>query len=430
MKLVLFCKYLIISLLYFILFTFNSSFAQNQLTFYQDIQPIIHKNCTPCHQPNQIGPFNLITYQDVASRAHLIVSVTESRFMPPWHADPDFRSFANERRLTEEEINKISAWVKGGLKEGKKIKSKENINLIQTKQGPDLVLTMNKPFAIPGNNSEQFIFFNLPTNLPEDKYIKAIEFVAGNKKQVHHSRIMSDTSNKIRGIDGMSEADPKVLEFQKIPLYDQFIYGWVPGNLPIFYPEGMGKKIKKNTDIILNVHYAPSPIATSDQSSIKFYFAKEPINREVITLTLNESYISNQPFYIKAQSKPTFYMSSGLLPEDISLLAILPHMHRIGKTFRVTAITPSGEVINLIKIDEWDFNWQTTYQFKSMIHLPKESIILAEATYDNTDKNPANPFNPPKDIGYGWNTTDEMMNLIIYYVKYQSGDEKIDLYKK
>lgn len=417
---------------FIIFFTFFLSLpvsAQNLFTFYQDIQPIIHKNCTPCHQPNQAGPFNLITYQDVASRAHLIVSVTESRFMPPWHADPDFRSFANERRLTDEEINKIKVWVNSGLKEGKKVKIKEE-SVLKPLPKPDLVVTMNKPFQIPGNNSEQFIFFNLPTNLPEDTYIKAVEFVAGNKKQVHHSRVMSDTSNQIRAIDGMSESDPRIYEFQKIPLYDQFIYGWVPGNMPIFYPEGMGKKIKKNTDIILNVHYAPSPIATTDQSSIKFYFAKEKVDREVFTLTLNESYISNQPFYLKANSKPTFYMSSGLLPEDISVIAILPHMHRIGKTFRVTAITPSGEIINLIKIDDWDFNWQTTYQYKSMIHLPKESVILAEASYDNTDKNPANPFNPPKDIRYGWNTTDEMMNLIIYYVKYQPGDEKIDLIKK
>jgi hypothetical protein len=99
----------------------------------------------------------------------------------------------------------------------------------------------------------------------------------------------------------------------------------------------------------------------------------------------------------------------------------------LGKKFKAFAITPAGDVIPLVNIPEWDFNWQMTYVFKKFLKVPKGSIIYAEGQYDNTRNNPKNPSNPPIDVTYGWGTKDEMMNLIIYYVKYQVGDEDIPL---
>jgi hypothetical protein len=408
-------------------FSFAPLFAQS-LTFHDDIAPIIHQNCTPCHYDGGLAPFPLITYEEVSKRGTFIAKVTQSRYMPPWKADHQFRSFLNERILSASDIEKIKNWVEGGMKEGKKKKIKKEE--ITPPPQPDLVLPMTKPYNLPSDNSEDFRFFAIPTNLPQDTYIAAVEFVPNNKQRVHHSRVMIDSTNKIREIDGISETDPAVYKFQTVPLADEFMYGWVPGNLPIFYPEGTGKKLPKNADLILNMHYAPSPLKEKDQSVVKFYFAKSKVNREVKTFVLKESAISNQPFLLKANTKTTFYMTSGVLDKPMSLISIQPHAHVLGKSFKAFAITPEGDAINLIKIDNWDFNWQTTYQFKNLLPIPKGSIIMVEGVYDNTTANPENPNRPPKDIGYGWRTTDEMMNLIIYYLDYQEGDEKISMEKK
>ncbi len=416
---------------------FSEAYAQEEeLTFYQDIAPIIHENCTPCHSPNGPGPFNLITYDDVARRGEFVAFVTEVRYMPPWFADPSFQTYKNERILSEADIEAIRQWYQQGMKEGKPNrkhkqqaeKAVEEFPILGRK--PDVVLKMNEPFQIPDNNADEFRFFNVPTQLTEDVYLEAIEFIPGNKRLVHHSRVMVDTTNLMRGIDGLSETDPKAYAYQKIPLVDEFLYGWVPGNLPIKYPEGTGKKLYKDTDLILNIHYSPSSVEALDQSEVHLYFAKTPVTRDVKTLTLTENDITNQPFVLPANTKPRFYMSSGALPEAMSLISVMPHMHVLGKTFKAFAVTPEGNVVNLIKIDEWDFNWQTTYQFKSLLHLPKGSVIIAEATYDNTRDNPQNPNVPPKDVTYGWNTSDEMMNLVLYYVPYQQGDEQRILYSK
>ena len=76
-------------------------------TFSETIAPILYDNCVTCHRPGEAAPFSLITYEDVAKRAKLIVKVTGSRYMPPWRAAHGFGDFADERRLTDEQIDVI-----------------------------------------------------------------------------------------------------------------------------------------------------------------------------------------------------------------------------------------------------------------------------------------------------------------------------------
>jgi hypothetical protein len=406
--------------------------GQVKVTYYEQVQPIIAKNCAVCHRPGGIGPFNLVTYEDVAKRADFVAKVTQIRYMPPFPADRGFQHYANERGLTESEIELIQQWVAQGSAEGKKSKEQrmaqsktiDASSVSVTKRLPDLVLKMQNAFTVSNTGEEEFRYFHIPTGLKEDVMIEAIEFVPGNRKVVHHSRVMVDTSGRMAGLEGMHGSDPKLAEFQRIPMADEFLYGWVPGNDRIQFPDGVAKKIKANSNLILYMHYSPSATFQTDQSVINLYFAKKPVEREVKSLILHEQQITNPPFLIKANEKATFYMSLGPLKEDISAISILPHMHYLGKTFKSFSITPDGDLVPFIKIDNWDFNWQMTYQFDTLLHVPKGAVILAEASYDNTEGNPLNPFKPARDTTFGWNTTSEMMEMVIYYVPYQEGDER------
>ncbi|GIL22378.1 MAG: hypothetical protein BroJett042_08910 [Bacteroidota bacterium] len=411
-------------LCFVLIFSHAWCIGQTKPTYYKDIQPLLAKNCISCHKPGGIGPFSLQTYNEVAAKGNFIGHVTKTRYMPPWKADPDLQIFRNQTTLAQAEIDLIQKWLAAGMPKGKKSKSK-SFSTSEQNIKPDLTLPMVTSYQLTDQAKEDFRFFVIPTNLTANTYIAAIEFVPGNRRQVHHSRVMVDSTQKIRGIDGMSELDPRVKEFQVIPLADEFLYGWVPGNTKIFFPPGTAKKIPQGADLILNIHYSPTSSIQKDQSVVNLYYAKTPVNREVKTLTLKESDIRNQPFFIEAERKPTFYMDYPVR-NDLSLISIMPHMHFIGKSFLAYAITPAGEKIQLIKIDNWDFNWQTTYQFKQLIKIPAGSRIRVEAKYDNTSENPMNPNTPPKDIGYGWNSTDEMCNLVIYYLDYEPGDELID----
>lgn len=355
--------------------------------------------------------------------------------MPPFKADNRFQHYKNENLLSDAEIEKIKLWVDAGKPEGKKIKlsrpavndeHQEEIN-VPISPRLDLQLGMRNAFQMPVLQKEEFRYFHLPLQNKEETFIQTIRFTPGNKKLVHHSRLMIDTTGTIAGINGISESDSTVYQYQTKPLADPFLFGWVPGNDEISFPKGTGKRLYAGSDFILNMHYAPTPVAAIDSSSIQITFTDAPVTREVITLTLKEDQISNLPFVIQANQSPTFYMRTAPMEEDLSFISIMPHMHLLGKKFKAFAITPQGEVIPLVNIPEWDFNWQMTYVFKKFLKVPKGSVIYAEGQYDNSRNNPRNPNNPPIDVTYGWGTKDEMMNLVIYYVKYQDGDENTPL---
>lgn len=412
---------------YFIfLFIFNGFYSYTQISFHQNVAPLLKQHCTSCHHQKGPAPFALETYNDVSKRASFILEVIEKKYMPPYPADPLFREHANANILLEDEIEIIRNWIKEGKPEGKIISKNSGLLPAITKIIPDLSLHPSRPFVIPGDNKEKFKIFVVPTNLSQSKFVSAVEYIPGNARRTHHSRIMIDTTNFLRNDNGIDVGDSS--EFQKsgIQLYDEFWKGWLPGNnTSVFYPAGMAKLLPAKSDFVINTHYAPGILQEADNFSINIYFAKEPPKRIVETFIVDESRVVNGPFILPPDTLLTFYAQTKPLQFDISVLSVLPHMHYLGKSFKAFCITPGGEVIPLIHIPKWQFNWQLTYPFKKLLKLPKGSVIYIQATYDNTINNELNPFHPPRWISYGWGTKNEMLNLILEYVEYQPGDEMI-----
>jgi hypothetical protein len=412
-----------------ITFLFLASSINAQIKFTSDVAPIIENHCTTCHKENGSAPFSLQTYNDVVKRASFILEVIENKYMPPYPADPLFARHLNVNVLSQQEIATIRNWIKDGKVKGNTVKksvNSSNKNAPQTK--PGLVLQQKNPYVIPGDNKEKFKIFVIPTNLKDTTYISAVEYVPGNARRTHHSRIMIDTSNKLRKDNGINVGDSSEYQKRGIKMFDEFWKGWIPGNkTSIFYPSGMAKMLPPNADLIINTHYSPSPLKEEDNFLLKFYFSKEKPNRIIKTFILDEGDIVNSPFFIPADSIITFYGRSQPLSIDISILSVLPHMHILGKTIKAFAITPAGEVVPLIHIPKWQFNWQFTYPFTNLLKLPAGSIIYVTATYDNTINNLLNPYYPTIPFYYGWGTNNEMMNLILEYVEYKPGDEKVPI---
>ena len=201
------------------------SFAQTaRVTFYEHIEPIIRQNCTPCHRPGQAGPFNLITFEDVSKKGEFIARVTKDRYMPPWKADLSFQQYRNARSLTDTEINLIQSWVLDGMPKGKAPKKAKYHDDQLPFDKPDLSLKVAEPYNIPTTGTDDFRFFNVQSGLNSDKFIRKVEFLPGNKRLVHHSRLMTDTTHKVRDIHGLSASDPRVNQFEKYPPVDKFLY--------------------------------------------------------------------------------------------------------------------------------------------------------------------------------------------------------------
>ena len=433
-------------LLYCLLFLLPVKVLLAQSITYKDVQPVVQVKCAPCHHPGGGAPFSLLNYEDLTKRASFIKEVVESRYMPPWRADNKYVHFANDRSLTNKEIDLIVKWIDNKTPEGEKIPlAKPSVTKFTgtTKYGrkPDLILNIPDSFEIKGDNTERFVIFKIPFNLSDSQNVEAIEFYSNNKKLIHHANYaihaVADTGIDIYNTDAvvnLNEAARTKVE-QYIPYKKIMTYygGWIPGTTYEYYPKQFGWVMPKRGVVLLTVHFAPIAINEKCIASINLFFKKTPITRPVKVISFGSGGIGEKQiepiFFIKANDKKTFTLEVTNPGADLSVLYVWPHMHYIGKEFTAYVISPAGDTIKMVHIPDWDFRWQEIYRMRNLVKIPKGSVLHFEGTYDNTTENPANPNNPPRTIfSEGtMRSTDEMMTLLMVYLPYQDGDEKIVL---
>ena len=87
-------------------------------TYSKDVAPILYKNCTNCHRPGELAPMSLLTYKDARPWAKSIATNVSKGTMPPWHADPAYGEFVNDRRLSDAERDTVVKWASNGAPEG------------------------------------------------------------------------------------------------------------------------------------------------------------------------------------------------------------------------------------------------------------------------------------------------------------------------
>lgn len=445
-------------LLLFLLFGCDSENGRNteQITWSEHIAPIVYKNCTPCHRPGEGGSFNLLGYADAVKKAKLIKFVTQTRYMPPWPADPTYTHFVGERVLNDEEIALIKKWVESGTPRGDSLNEPKVPEFYKGSYfgKPDLVIKPQKPVEIKGNGTDAFLIQKFPYEIEKDTLVDFVEFVPHQRKLVHHvnghlvsyeadrkfnymsgESVHSDTRSQLMEVykemripytDGK---DPKFPTLKQNTVY--YLPGFVP---PVYPPEVGGYRLKKNGLFLLNnIHYGPSSEDLIDSSYLNVFYRKTPLQRTVVETQLGTFGVSKiEPEFVIPPNEVKTFHTQTTLSKTISMLSVNPHMHLIGKTFLAFAVAPGGDTIPLIKINKWDFRWQYYYTFKHPVKLEEGTTIHVYGTYDNTSNNTNNPYFPPRTITQGngvesMKTTEEMFQFIFTYMLYKEGDEKINL---
>lgn len=419
-------KYL---LFVFAVATVTFSANAQTVTFSQQVAPIIYNHCTNCHRPGEIAPFSLTNYNEVKSWGGMIQYTTGIKYMPPWKAEEGYQNYQHQNYLTTAEIQTLSDWVDQGMVQGDP-NQEPPLPVFPTGSQvgtPDLVVSFAQSYTHVGNNVDEYRYFAIPTGLTQDTDLIALELRPGNKKIVHHCLVWGDTTGQAMADDAATpEYGYESGTGSAAAGLNNQLPGYVPGQKPILYTNGIGMRLRAGTDLKLQMHYAPSSTDETDSSTINLFFAHQPVTRYVKSYVMLPlpSVLTNGPFIIQANTVKKFH-GTWTVPEDVSMLGIAPHMHLLGQNWEVFAVKPNGDTVNLVKINEWDFNWQGTYNFKSLIHLPQGTVIHASAEYDNTSNNIHNPHNPPQTISWGEKTSDEMYYLPLIYLSYQQGDENV-----
>lgn len=404
------------------------AFSMNaQPTWSGDIACIVYTHCSSCHNDVGIGPFNLMNYQDAFNNRYSMDINISDRTMPPWPPDQSYRAMAHANYLTDEEIALFSEWVNAGAPEGDPMLAPETPVFETNAEIPDADISLTtEEYTVTEAGDDLYKCYVIQTNWPEDRYVSALEIFPHNRNIVHHVLVYTNETN-----DPVEEDnnDPEI-GFEcggSIEGGDNILFGeWVPGARARFLPEGTGIRIPSGANLVLQVHYPEGSQGQSDFVTLNMNFATGDNIREVLqdqTLDHQDD-IVNGPLFIFPFETKTFH-EQYTLPEARTFLATAPHAHLICTNMWSYAVKPDGEVVNMVDIPRWDFEWQGFYAYPEPIILPAGTVLHGYARYQNDNDNPNNPSNPPTFVSLGEETTDEMMLFFYSYLMYEPGDENI-----
>lgn len=396
----------------------HPAYASADVTFNKDVLPILQQKCQVCHRPGEIGPMPLTTFQGTRPWARAIKAAVSAKVMPPWFADPRYGHFANERRLTDEEIATLTSWVDSGAREGDE---KDKPAPVTFREGwnirPDLVFQLPKPLRIPAQGTVEYTYVAVSAPFKEDTWIAAGEIRPSDRAHVHHVIAMV----RPRGSKWMAQAQLGAEPWAPGPnrmadmvsangsdmsaLASEFFVGYVPGmEAQRFDVDRSARLIPAGADVVLEVHYTTNGVESEDRTKVGLELAPAPPERLFMSVAAAQPGLTIAPGDPNAEAKAVVKFG-----QPVDLVYMQPHMHLRGKDATIEARYPDGRRETLLSVPRYDFNWQIVYYQKQALPLPKGTELHVTGHWDNSVANKWNP-DPTATVRWGDQSWQEMLS--------------------
>jgi hypothetical protein len=415
------------------------------VTWWRDIKPLADQMCNNCHQTGGIAPMPLADYATVRPMARLIANQVRNRIMPPWMPRDGCRSLVDVRGLTDVEIAKFVAWEAAGAPEGNMADYRPlGMRADTTRPLPstpgDIIVQPAEPYLPNQRLQDDYRCFIVDPRMTETRDVVGVRVVPGNPRIVHHMLLFEVRSGGLAQLQRNDDRDPGPgytcfggpdvnanvragTSGDLIDLDMQQVAGWAPGGVDGYMPAGTGIRLKPGSRLVMQVHY-------NLQMS-----TRNMTDRTRVELFLSPAGTTQQALWLP-QSEATFTIPAGVGPTDpraravanfrntqlpVRVFGVFPHMHQLGHSIRVEAITNSGTSNCLVDIPRWDFHWQQNYFFRTPFRPavgPTGDTLRTTCVWDNRAENQAFVDGmqlPPRDVRWGEGSTDEMC-LNYYYI--------------
>ena len=362
-------------------------------TFTRDVAPILYAHCAVCHRAGGLAPFSLVTYADVRPWARAIRQATASGTMPPWKPAPGHGGpFAGERRLDDAEVALLDRWVAQGATEG------DTDDLAPPPAWssgwqlgpPDLVLSLPEPYELPARGEDAYRNFVLPVPSTATRYVRAFDFRPGGRA-IHHARLLIDPARSSRRLDLRDPApgyDDSLDDDARFP--DGHLLAWAPGRIPAFEREDLAWRLDPGVDLVLQMHLPASELPERIAPQVGLYFADAPPTGAPAAVLLGDKTID-----IPAGAARHVVEDALRLPVDVEVLSVYPHAHYLGRDLQGFATLPDGSRRWLVRVDDWDFNWQDEYRLVEPLFLPRRHDAEHAFRLRQLRRQPAQPEPPP-----------------------------------
>lgn len=336
------------------------------VTFNKEIIRILQRSCLDCHAPGKIkGDIPLTSFEEARPWAKAIKEEVLEKRMPPYQAVKGYGEFHNAYLLSQREIELLISWIEGGAPRGElKDLPKEIVPATTWSLGkPQLNLQPEQVIKIPAGEDEYNSCIKLPTNLKQEQWVNAIEFLPTNAAVVLLAEIFLQKQCSANCLIG------------------EKIGEWVPGQDAIQLPENSGLLLPANSCLTMKIRYKKGEQEAQDHSILGLYFAFEDI-----ALQTQRVSIKPKPTIVSAGAKPRI-KASYVVRENAEALAIRPLLFPLATSIEATAFRPDGSSEVLVLAQAYRFNWQPSYFFKNPIKLPAGTRVEVTAYLDNSDNN-------------------------------------------
>jgi hypothetical protein len=407
--------------------------AAAPVTFTKDVLPILQKNCQSCHRPGQIAPMSLLTYEQARPWARAIRAKVVAREMPPWFADPQHGSFANDRSLEQADIDTIAKWADAGAPQGDPKDAPAPIEWAEDgwQITPDLIVR-GPEFRVPARPPQNVIEWAtalMPSGFTKDTWITSLEIKPSDLAVTHHicmtfvphranaSYYVWNWSESPRDEEGVA-TDAGATPAGAATGSDGQAVGasgfgggfscYVPGVQADDYRKfDAARLIPANSDISFAVHYTPTGKEVVDRPLIGFTVAEQPAGKQWIGYAISGA---SADFAIPPQ-EPNYKSppAEAEFAADVWLVQMMPHMHLRGKDMTYRLIYPDGREEVVLNVPKYDFNWQIVYNPIKPIFAPKGTRLHVDAHFNNSVSNKFNP-DPSRTVYRGRMTWEEMMS--------------------
>ncbi|MCY3844082.1 MAG: hypothetical protein OXH69_11130 [Acidobacteria bacterium] len=390
--------------------------AEHEVTFTKDIAPILQRSCQKCHRPDSLAPMSLIDYEEVRPWARAIKYRTGLRdqmgVMPPWYIEKDvgIQDFKDDPSLTEEEILKIAVWADNGAPLGNPADMPPPVAFIDVDEWeigqPDLIVRTPSVEVKADAPDWWGALADTPTNLPEDRYVAAVEFKEVTERRVGEGRntvggnfVFHHAGLGVVGPDFDPEDELARAGLSSWPVHE------VGRNADFFAPEA-GKLVPADAKVTFSsIHLHANGADTTARLDVGFKFhpkGYEPSLRQELI-----AFGNGVDLDIEGNDPNVEVEAYFTLPKHLKMSVYEPHMHAPGVRMCLEAIW--GSTIETLNCSGYDHSWVRVYNYEDHAAplLPKGTILRITGYFNNSASNPNVP-DPRNWSGSGHRSVDQM----------------------
>lgn len=444
----------------------GSSIASNMadhadLSYANDIAPIIAENCAECHREGGVAPFAMDSSLAVQGWSPMIREVVMTKRMPPGQIDNKVgHKMKNEMNLSDEEMQKLVRWVNAGSP----VQGDEDP--LTTLTWPETKWTLGEPdmivkipaTTVPATGVVDYKDLVVDLELEEDRWVRGSEVVPGAPEVLHHiiTTVVPPGGGEdpqalfLKAINSLPEERAAAIRaemfaavaageqpdidkiFRENPEIDvgallggggvdqASVAGYAPGNSVSLSPEGVGGLLKAGTQLSFQMHYTTSGKEMTDETEVGIYFYPEGyVPEERMSGGVGNAFT----IAIPAGAKDHEMELVTYIPNDAEIHSLMPHMHFRGKRMKFTAVYPDGSEEVLLSVPAYSFNWQLAHELEEPLAVPGGTRIIANGAFDNSSQNPYNP-DSSIEINWGEQSWEEMfMGFYSWKELNQGGDD-------